>query len=84
MSVRGDDPYWPYPEPEPKWLDGELVLWVACPNCGLHALVDDDQAHGRVSTDCPECPFHETVNWWSLLRSGLEDSLTAMGPPSAR
>lgn len=63
------------PAPEPTWLDGELVLWVSCPGCGLRALVDDDQAHGRVSTDCPNCAFHETQDWWLKLSSGLEDSL---------
>lgn len=64
--------------PEPKFLDGELVLWVDCPECGLHALLDDDQAHGRVSTDCPECPYHETVNWWAMLPRHMERLLKEM------
>ena len=33
-----------------------------CPNCGLEGIIDDDQYHGRVSIDCPDCPYHETVN----------------------
>ncbi len=35
--------------------------WIAqCPGCGLEARIDDDQYHGRVSIDCPACPYHET------------------------
>lgn len=33
---------------------------VQCPRCGLVAQVDEDQWHGRVSIDCPDCPYHET------------------------
>ncbi len=33
---------------------------VRCPGCGLEARIDDDQYHGRVSIDCPACPYHET------------------------
>lgn len=32
--------------------DGEPVWKVACPGCGCVADLDDDQLHGRVSTEC--------------------------------
>lgn len=31
-----------------------------CPNCGIVAQLDEDQFRGRVSIDCPDCPYHET------------------------
>jgi len=36
--------------------------WFCCPNCGELAAVDEDQAEGRVSLQCPTegCAFHET------------------------
>ncbi len=34
--------------------------FVVCPGCDLKGKIDDDQFHGRVSIDCPECPYHET------------------------
>lgn len=35
--------------------------WTAkCPGCGVIAVLDEDQFHGRVSLDCPRCPYHET------------------------
>ena len=34
--------------------------WFRCPECKLLGAADDDQAHGRVSLDCPKCSFHET------------------------
>jgi len=39
-----------------------MDYWFRCPSCGQLASADDDQAHGRVSLDCPndECSFHET------------------------
>lgn len=43
--------------------DGEDIWTLTCPGCGLRADLDDDMFHGRVSTQCPECPFHETVTW---------------------
>lgn len=79
MTMRANDPP---AAPEPRWHDGELVLWVTCPDCRMRGLVDDDQAHGRVSTDCPNCPYHETVNWWLQFKPGLEDALRTMGPPA--
>ena len=30
-----------------------------CPGCGIDALLDDDQFHGRVSIQCG-CGYHET------------------------
>lgn len=33
---------------------------VRCPGCQLEARADDDQVHGRISIDCPACPYHET------------------------
>lgn len=42
-------------EAPPGWL-------VKCPGCGLEAIADEDQVNGRVSMDCPECPYHETHN----------------------
>jgi hypothetical protein len=32
--------------------DGEPVWKVACPGCGCIADLDDDQLHGRISTEC--------------------------------
>jgi len=49
-------------------LDDVPTLKLACPGCGMVGYLDDDQAHGRVSTDCPNCPFHETVDWWAKAR----------------
>jgi len=40
--------------------DGELVRNFKCPGCGQWGDVDDDQWHGRVSIECPDCSFHET------------------------
>ncbi len=34
--------------------------FVKCPGCGLVARVDQEQFEGKVSIDCPECPYHET------------------------
>ena len=31
-----------------------------CPVCALHAILDIDQFHGRVSIQCPNCDYHET------------------------
>jgi hypothetical protein len=53
---------------DPMWLrtverDGTRVLLGRCPGCGSWGELDEDQASARVSTDCPQCPFHETMNW---------------------
>ncbi len=34
--------------------------WFRCPDCREMGPIDDDQAEGRVSIVCPNCPFHET------------------------
>lgn len=47
--------------------DGEWVWTLTCPGCGLRADLDDDMFHGRVSTQCPDCSFHETVTWREYL-----------------
>lgn len=46
-------------------LDGKVQWKLICPNCGGEAFLDDDQFHGRVSTQCPfvGCTFHKTVDW---------------------
>lgn len=47
-------------------LDGKEAAWLTCPGaCGLVGLIDADQLHGRVSVDCPKCPYHETTDWFS-------------------
>ncbi len=35
---------------------------IRCPACGCEARADEDQVLGRVSIDCPQCPYHETHN----------------------
>ena len=34
-----------------------------CPECGWSGVIDDDQFRGRVSIQCPVCPYHQTKNW---------------------
>lgn len=41
--------------------DGVLVVKGQCPTCKAWADLDDDQLHGRVSIQCTECGFHETI-----------------------
>lgn len=47
--------------------DGEEIVVGRCPQCGSWAELDDDQLHGRVSTehatDEGGCGFHETIDW---------------------
>lgn len=43
-------------------FDGKEMLKLRCPKCKSWGHLDDDQAHGRVSTLC-ECGFHETVDF---------------------
>ena len=43
--------------------DGLDILLGRCPGCGEWGELDNDMAHGRVSTACPLCEFHETKNW---------------------
>ncbi len=43
--------------------EGELMgYWFTCPNCKQMGSIDEDQAAGRVSIQCPTggCTFHET------------------------
>ena len=41
--------------------DGKPVYKFPCPGCGIMGRADEDQAHGRVSCECPKCGWHETV-----------------------
>lgn len=50
------------PETRIRNREGNEVRQAKCPGCGMWGDVDDDQWHGRVSLDCPECPYHETHN----------------------
>lgn len=43
-------------------LDGNKEWKMKCPGCEAWGFIDDDQYHGRVSIDCLECDYHETVN----------------------
>ena len=43
-------------------LDGEKAWKLQCPQCGVWGYLDDDQFHGRISTQC-DCGYHETVDW---------------------
>jgi hypothetical protein len=57
--------------------DGEPVFQLRCPGCGVWGDLDDDQLHGRVSTEhsagsddrgyasSSGCGFHETRDWFS-------------------
>ncbi len=49
-------------------LDGRPAWKLRCPMCGTWGYLDDDQLHGRVSTQCPVegCSYHQTVNWADL------------------
>lgn len=42
-------------------LDGKPVYKFPCPGCGVIGRADEDQAAGRVSCECPQCGWHETV-----------------------
>ena len=52
------------PRPEvvkgPFMLDGRIAFRLRCPGCGIVAVADDDQYHGRVSIQCEGCGYHET------------------------
>lgn len=51
-------------------LDGVETLVLRCPGCDTWQYLDDDQALGRVSTECAEggCGFHEAEDFWALRR----------------
>ena len=42
--------------------DGEFVRQYKCPGCQNWGDIDEDQFHGTVSIDCPNCEYHETIN----------------------
>ena len=47
-----------------RWIDTDVhggTYQFCCPGCGLCGDIDADQMEGRVSIDCPECDFHETL-----------------------
>ena len=44
-----------------------------CPDCHATGNIDEDQFHGRVSIICANCPYHETVDWWSKDESTETD-----------
>ncbi len=56
-------------------LPGMLRPCLCCPGCGSIATIDDDQFRGRVSVDCSECEYHETVDWSKRVsgRGGVGD-----------
>lgn len=61
---------------------------LRCPGCQSWAFIDDDQLHGRVSVDCPNCTFHETHDFWLLLKTWavnnlVEEKVTLGGVASA-
>jgi hypothetical protein len=45
--------------------DGEIIVKLKCPKCGLWGDLDKDQFFGMVSVLC-DCGFHETINFSSL------------------
>jgi hypothetical protein len=51
--------------------DGELVWLLLCPGCGVWGTLDDDQFHGRISTDhaTDGCTggYHETHDFAALI-----------------
>ena len=49
----------------------ETGYWFKCPLCGELAVIDSDQAAGRVSMVCPDeaCSFHETGTVQPLVLS---------------
>lgn len=42
--------------------DGDVVVQVKCPDCGVWGDVDKDQFFGLVSIKC-DCGHHATVNF---------------------
>lgn len=41
--------------------DGEPQVQFKCPGCQQWGDIDNDQFHGQVSIDCPNCEYHETI-----------------------
>lgn len=52
--------------------DGEVQWQFCCPGCGLRGDIDEDQLHGRVSIDCPDCDYHETLTETPVVIAGPE------------
>lgn len=50
--------------------DGKPVTKFQCPQCSLWGDIDEDQFYGRVSIQCPECTFHETIDLSALVEKG--------------
>ena len=46
---------------------GKEIIKFKCPICGIWGTIDEDQFNGRISIDCPNCEFHETINLKSEL-----------------
>lgn len=55
-------------------LDGEQQRKIKCPDCGIWGLIDDDQWHGRVSVNCPNCDYHETHDLASMYADGPREN----------
>lgn len=52
---------------EVKDLDRDkLITKLKCPGCGQWGEIDDEQLQGHVSIDCPDCEFHETIDFTSV------------------
>lgn len=43
--------------------EGVVVVQLRCPGCNQWGTIDDDQYHGRVSVEHPECGYHDTQDW---------------------
>lgn len=43
--------------------------WFRCPDCQQAGVIDEDQAEGRVSIQCPNCSFHRTGKVRPLIPS---------------
>ena len=73
MSLHGTAWLQPRHDGE-RWLD----TWqFCCLGCGLCADIDADQLEGRVSIDCPECEFHETLRPRIVAAPRWEEKLLA-------
>ena len=64
-----------------QYGQGHLII---CPECQFKGRIDIEQLTGRVSIDCPNCPYHEThdlskdfmlsvgIDPWTELEKGME------------
>ena len=57
--------------------------WFTCPDCKQMGAIDEDQAKGRVSIQCPTegCTFHETGMVRPLIPSTI--ATNSQDAPSA-